>query len=534
MHHRRIGPRPTTSAAADIVTLRSHDRALPADILKDASLRLGILSLVVALLWFVGTLAGHVAVRAMQPDDPKWRTFEASDMIALLSIGVSFGLFAYTRRTKREPQFVLDLGLVYLVSMAIALGLLFHWEEPPPNWMVIPEISWVGVLLLMFAAILPSSTPKLLVAGVVAVSMNPISMLLARARGTWHSGTAWDVVLMHYPDFLLIGVAIVISRVVTQLGRQVSKAREMGSYELMELIGSGGMGEVYKAKHRMFARPAAIKLIRADMLGEKDEEAAKMVVKRFHREAESAANLRSPHTVEIYDFGVTEDQTLYFVMELLTGMDLETLVKKHGPLPAGRVIHILMQVCDSLEEAHRAGLVHRDIKPANINVGPLGLRSDFVKVLDFGLVKPFTARETPHSLATVAGMITGTPAYMPPEMALSEAVDGRADIYALGCVAYYLLTAQTVFSAETAVQMIAKHLQYAPIMPSQRTENFIPRALDRLVLACLAKEPANRPQTAAELARTLAAIDVMAWGDDEAARWWSMNNTASANAQPSS
>jgi serine/threonine-protein kinase len=227
--------------------------------------------------------------------------------------------------------------------------------------------------------------------------------------------------------------------------------------------------------------------------------------------------------VEIYDFGVTEDGTLYFVMELLEGMDLESLVKKHGPLPAGRVIHILQQVCESLEEAHRSGLVHRDIKPANIHVGRLGLRQDFVKVLDFGLVKPFSAKNVEHSLATVAGQTPGTPAYMAPEMALGEAVDGRADIYALGCVAYYLLTAQLVFDADTAFQMIARHLQNEPSHPSLRTENHIPRALDKLVLTCLEKEPQERPQSAAELARALGSIDVLSWGSEEAGRWWSAN-----------
>jgi serine/threonine-protein kinase len=331
---------------------------------------------------------------------------------------------------------------------------------------------------------------------------------------------------MHYPDFLLLPVAVVISRVVTQLGRQVSKARELGSYQLGDLLGRGGMGEVYKATHRMLARPAAIKLIRPEALGGQDAEAAQLAVKRFYREAESAASLRSPHTVEIYDFGVTEDGTLYFVMELLEGMDLESLVKKHGPLPAGRVIHILQQVCESLEEAHRKGLVHRDIKPANIHVGRLGLRQDFVKVLDFGLVKPFSAKNAEHSLATVAGQTPGTPAYMAPEMALGEAVDGRSDIYALGCVAYYLLTGQLVFDADTAFQMIARHLQSEPSHPSLRTENHIPRALDKLVLTCLEKEPRERPQSAEELARGLASIDVLSWGNEEAERWWSAHSPA--------
>jgi serine/threonine-protein kinase len=288
------------------------------------------------------------------------------------------------------------------------------------------------------------------------------------------------------------------------------------------------MGEVYKATHRMLARPAAIKLIRPESLGGGQDEAARLAVKRFYREAEAAANLRSPHTVEVYDFGVTEDETLYFVMELLDGMDLESLVSRHGALPAGRVIRILIQACESLEEAHRAGLVHRDIKPANIHVGRLGLRRDFVKVLDFGLVKPVSARNADQSLATVAGQTPGTPAYMAPEVALGEAVDGRADIYALGCVAYFLLTGQLVFDADTSIQVIARHLQSAPRPPSQRTNNEIPPELEKLVLHCLAKDPKDRPQSAAALAGALAAVDSQRWGEDEAAQWWDANLPATA------
>src|SRR4029078_9128135 len=215
-----------------------------------------------------------------------------------------------------------------------------------------------------------------------------------------------------------------VSKVVTRLGRQVSKAREMGSYQLGDLIKRGGMGEIYKATHRMLARPAAIKLIRPEMLGNDSGESAELAIRRVHREAEAAANLRSPHTVELFDFGVTEDQTLYFVMELLEGMDLETMVKNHGPLPAARVIHILRQACESLAEAHERGLVHRDIKPANIHVGHVGIRDDYVKVLDFGLVKS-VATSSEVSLGTAVGRTPGTPAYMAPEMALGETVDGR-------------------------------------------------------------------------------------------------------------
>ena len=525
-----IGPGLPTSRIGDIVT--NTPRPLPDDILRQASRRLGVFSLIVAVLWFLGTTLGHIAGRMMMPSNANWLRIEAMDVIAISSIVLSIALFIYTRRSRHEPQFVLDLGLVYMVVMALALGLMFHWGPVPEGWSILPEISWVGVMLLIFAALLPTSAPKLLIAGSIAVAMNPLGMLIAQARGIWNLGSPWNAVLMHYPDFLLVGVAVVISRVVTQLGRQVGRAREMGSYQLTELLGRGGMGEVYKATHRMLARPAAIKLIRPEALGGEDEEAARLAVKRFCREAEAAASLRSPHTVEVYDFGVTEDQTLYFVMELLDGMDLETLVTQHGPLPAGRVIRILTQVCDSLEEAHRAGLVHRDIKPANIHVGRLGLQRDFVKVLDFGLVKPFSAKNAEHSLATVAGQTPGTPAYMAPEMALGEAVDGRADIYALGCVAYYLLTGQLVFDADTSIQMIARHLQSEPRPPSQRTSNQIPADLEKIVLRCLAKIPADRPQSAAELARSLESVSVRGWSDDEAAQWWSANPPAARAVLP--
>jgi serine/threonine protein kinase len=225
--------------------------------------------------------------------------------------------------------------------------------------------------------------------------------------------------------------------------------------------------------------------------------------------------------VELYDFGVTEDGTLYAVMELLDGMTLQALVRDHGPLPAGRVIHIVRQVCESLEEAHASGLVHRDIKPANIHVGRLGLRQDFVKVLDFGLVKSLADREA--GMATGIGLTPGTPAYMAPEAAGDEPVDARADLYALGCVAYYLLTGRLVFEGGTGLQMMARHLQETPLPPSRLTEQYVPAALDHLILACLAKRPEDRPQSAAAVARALDAVRVEPWGAEEATAWWSIH-----------
>ena len=455
-----------------------------------------------------------------------WQPLGPTDLIAAVSVVGSLALFAFVRRRRDvDPRKVLDLGLVYMVLTAFAISIDMHWDPVPHDLDVRPMITWVGVVILMFAAIVPNAPMKFFVAAAVAATMNPAGMLLARTLGTWDFGPASKIALMHYPDFILVGVAVVISHVVTKLGQQVARAREMGSYQLGELLGRGGMGEVHQATHRMLARPAAIKLIRPEMLGG-SEENAELVVKRFHREARAAANLRSPHTVQLYDFGVTEDGTLYFVMELLEGMDLETLVRKHGPLPASRVIHILRQVCESLEEAHTAGLVHRDIKPANIHVGQLGLRRDFVKVLDFGLVKSLRSSEADASMATAQGLTPGTPSYMAPEMSLGETIDGRADLYAVGCVGYFLLTGKVVFEAEGALQMMMKHVRLEPVPPSRRTDNPIPPALEELILMCLAKDPARRPESAAALGAGLAAIQLAPWREEEAASWWHSRESA--------
>ena len=522
-HNKVIGPSPTSTP--NLLRTRSRSREIPEDLLREASVRLGILALLGAVLWTVGTLAGHLAARSLAIDKREWANFETTDAIAVVMVLVSLALFAYTRRSRRDPAVILDIGLAYLILSSLALGMLWHVGTPPKGYLLTTQISWVGALLLMFAAIVPTPPFKMLGVGLLAASMNPIAMLVARASGRWDFGSPLGALLMHYPDYILVGVAVLISQVVTRLGQQVSKAREMGSYQLGELLGRGGMGEVYKAKHRMLARPAAIKLIRAETLGAADDETARLAITRFRREAEAAANLRSEHTVELYDFGVTEDDTLYLVMEFLDGMDLETLVRKTGPLTPGRVSYILRQVCDSLDEAHSYGLVHRDIKPANIHLGRVGRKHDFVKVMDFGLVKAVADVNHEDALATIPGqMALGTPAYMSPEMALGEQVDARTDIYALGCVAYFLLTGELVFGGENTVNLIAKHLKSEPVPPSQRTTQPIPSALERLIMKTLAKDPANRPQSAKELAEALSWVPTDAWGEPQASQWWDQHS----------
>jgi eukaryotic-like serine/threonine-protein kinase len=521
-----LPPRGSTPPALDS---QGRPRSLPPDLLREASQRLGILSALGAGLWFLGTLLGHISLRAQSPPgDTRWRSFVFPiDLIAGVSIAASLAVYWYTRR-RRESKISLDLGLAYMIASSLGIGLLFHigmvyfGNRPTSERIIAPEISWVGVEILLFAALIPTHPRKTVIAAFVAASMNPIGMLIARANGVWDFGSAWNVLLMHYPDFLIVGAAGVISHVVTQLGRQVTRAREMGSYRLGELLGRGGMGEVYMATHTMLARAAAIKLIRPEALGAANSDGAHLAVRRFTREAEAAANLRSPHTVEVYDFGVTEDQTLYFVMEMLEGMDLETLVRQYGPLPAARVIYLMRQACDSLAEAHAKGLVHRDIKPANIHVGQVGLEYDFVKVLDFGLVREVKRPNAADTRLTVEGMTVGTPTYMAPELALDEAFDGRADLYALGCVMYFLLTGQVVFESDNVMRLMVRHIEEKPVPPSRRTNQPIPRALDDAVLACLAKDPAARPPSAVALSEALTAAeaDVEPWTQEQAAAWW--------------
>ena len=292
----------------------------------------------------------------------------------------------------------------------------------------------------------------------------------------------------------------------------------LGSYRLVERIGSGGMGEVWLARHRLLARPAAIKLIRAG--GELGHD---VLVQRFQREARVTANLRSPHTVQLYDYGVGDGGDFYYVMELLAGMDLQQMVERFGPMDPERVIGLLQQACLSLSEAHECGLVHRDIKPANLFVTRLGPEYDFLKVLDFGMVRALVGEDDLR--LTAQGFAQGTPAFMAPELALGEtAVDGRADLYALGCSAYWLLTGRPVFDAKSPTSMLMQHVQSPPIPPSRVSELEISTAFEEVVLRCLEKDPARRPASALGLYDELGRIrGTTRWTPERAREWWRMH-----------
>jgi serine/threonine-protein kinase len=291
----------------------------------------------------------------------------------------------------------------------------------------------------------------------------------------------------------------------------------VGSYRLVSQIGSGGMGEVWLARHRLLARPAAVKLIRPDVQGGSRHE---QLIRRFQREAEVTSGLRSPHTVQLYDFGVNDSGSFFYVMELLQGLDLHRIVSRFGPLPSERVVMLLRQAAASLAEAHDRGLVHRDIKPANLFATRLGLEYDYVKILDFGIVKDQPGQEA--TMLTNQGIVQGTPAFMSPEMVLGEGrIDGRADLYSLACTAYWLLTGMTPFQASTPTQMLLHHVQTPPVPPSQVTELSIPKALESILMACLEKDPQKRPSSALEIDSALERVPLECpWTQQRAREWW--------------
>ena len=502
---------------------------LPEDLLREASQRLAIVAMVWAGLFAIGILMNDVIapfVDLPMRDLIPWG--RPGDVVAILSITVSLGLAWHVSRRTCNPRQALDLALVYEVFLALGLGILNQWE---PHRVLAGRLSWICVLVLLFAMIVPNTPRKTLIASVIAASMDPVGLFVAHARGL--AVPTFSVILWNYlPNYICALLAVIPPKIMTRLGRHVQRARELGSYRLVQLIGTGGMGEVWRATHRMLARPAAIKLIKPEILGSSGQRETAGVVERFRREAEAASSLESPHTIRLYDFGETGAGTFYFVMELLDGLDLETLVRRHGPLPPERVVHVLRQSCHSLAEAHDRGLVHRDVKPANIYLCRLGRDYDFVKVLDFGLVKYGRDESILDTIKETSELTTGTPAYMAPEMANGDPVDRRTDLYALGCVAYWLLTGELVFQADSALRMLIQHIQAEPMPPSRRTGRAVPPALERLIMRCLEKDPARRPATADEVIAELDRMQLQPEWDQRRAREWWESNMGGLPAQP--
>jgi len=388
-----------------------------------------------------------------------------------------------------------------------------------------------SVLILLYGMFMPNNWKRAALILLPTACIPYATMLLVR----WKSQQAADIfdqdqfgMPVPWP-FLAAFAAIYATHVIHSIRREAFKAKLFGQYRLKERIGAGGMGEVYQAEHVLLKRPCAIKLIKPG------SEVDATALARFEREVQATARLTHWNTVEIFDYGHTEDGTFYYVMELLPGLSLDELVDRYGPLPPERAVHLLRQTCRALREAHASGLVHRDIKPANIFAANRGGIHDVAKLLDFGLVKQKRTEGAKGEVATPSDSFAGSPFYMAPEQASEFGKeDARTDIYALGAVAYYLLTGKPPFSGKNPVEIIIAHSR-DEVVPPSRVRDKIPADLDKIVLRCLAKKPEDRFADVDSLETALASCECATqWSDEAAAAWWrSVEDTSSDSEAPS-
>ncbi len=449
-----------------------------------------------------------------------------SNLPTLISLLAFLVIRRFCRREQELPMgrlMLLDALCVMIPAVAVA------FPDAQDNAAGIAPLLAVLVtsdVLILRAVTIPSTWRRTLVIGLIStlpVQLSPFYNPGAIQEFMTHNPVPMRHVLLFLWAMIGVAGASVASQVIYGLRRSIRQARQLGQYHLVEKIGAGGMGVVYRASHALLRRPTAVKLLLPEKAGPAD-------LARFEREVQATSQLTSPHTVPIYDFGHTPEGLFYYAMELLEGEDLERMVRRHGPLPFPRVIHVLRQVCESLAEAHDMGLVHRDVKPGNVVLGPRGGRFDVVTVLDFGLVKSIDAGPL-EAGSKEGGQVAGSPHYMAPEAIQGKQVDPRADIYALGAVGYFLLAGEPVFEGETFLDVLAKHLDEAPIPPSRRAGVEIPEELEALILACLAKRPEDRPQDARTLGARLATMAAaFPWTDEDARKLWESTRDVPATA----
>jgi serine/threonine protein kinase len=479
--------------------------------------RLGLFGRVIATLTFIHwatlrVIAALSATGSTPALDSSQATHLPSGGFSMLEIhhalafliGVGLWALCKWRRLGHLALGVADIGTLCLLGVVLGFKCseaITHADSA--RWVALIALSNI---ILGRGIVVPSTALQTSVAGVVA-SLPVIagSYSVSNELREPFTDASWAA--------LAIAMAAVASRIIYGLREEVREAREFGQYRIDEKIGAGGMGEVYRANHLLLRRPTAIKLLKPELGGERD-------LARFEREVTLTSRLTHPNTIIIYDYGRTPDGSFYYAMELLEGSDLETFVQKTGPLPPSRVIHVLRQVCASLAEAHSIGLIHRDIKPANLILCTRGGLHDFVKVVDFGLVKDIEGRA--DVTASGAATIAGTPLYMSPEAIRAPGtVDGRSDIYAVGAVGYYLLTGLHVFESTNFLEICSHHLQTKPVPPSIRSGRDLPIDLEGLILMCLEKRKEDRPKDARSLALALERCrDAGSWTETDAEEWW--------------
>ena len=428
--------------------------------------------------------------------------------LVLTAVCVGIFVACWRRRLSAGTLRAVDVGgFLVLAAGMVCVCLASDDQQNAPATMRIAGVF----LILSRAGLLPSTARRTAVASFGTAIILALGVLLLPA--TVGHGPLYYAFASFRVQAVAAVVATLTSLTIYGLRRQVEEARRLGQYVLEEVIGQGGMGRVYRARHALLRRDTAIKLLLPEQVGE-------AALLRFEREVQATARLTHPNTVAVYDYGRTPEGVFYYAMEHLDGGDLDDLVAYAGALPAGRVVFILEQVCGALQEAHAAGLVHRDVKPANMIVCERGGEGDVAKVLDFGLVKGIDAKAPAGPPG--AGGLTGTPLYMAPEsITAPDDVDARSDLYAVGAVAYFLLTGGAPFRAATVAEIYAHHVHTMPEPPSVRLGAPVPPDLEAVVLRCLAKSPTDRFADAASLGRALrGCVEGPRWGQAEASAWW--------------
>jgi serine/threonine-protein kinase len=497
-------------AFADATLAATESSAGPLDIRMRAARVATLLALGSLALLPAGLLLRLMGGRS-------WTEAGTMASVGLWITAVSGALSWAAKRDSISDDQLERLSLATVPMLALALAIM-HAVLELMGYGHVTAFGPFVLPLLMFPVLVPTATRRVALTSAIGTGFVWIGLLIGNAlvpQVPMEPATYLDVTI---PCFISGALATLTARFVSRLRFEAAGAAHLGPYELDKKLGEGGMGEVWLARHRLLKRRAAVKLIRPRYLDSSSRDEA---VRRFHREAMATAALESPHTVRLFDFGVIDDETFFYVMEFLEGLDLSELVKVDGPQPPARVIEIMVQACESLAEAHARGLVHRDIKPANVMICRQGLRDDVVKVLDFGVVtlRPELIGD-PESALTDVGAVIGTPAFMAPE-AVTQDNDPRSDVYSLGCVAYWLLTGRKVFDYASPVLQAAAHQEEPPTPPSAHSDG-VPRDLEAVVMDCLRKDPDQRPQGAATLARRLAdCADHGTWDRDRSHAWWS-------------
>jgi serine/threonine-protein kinase len=431
----------------------------------------------------------------------------AAPLAVILILGTTW---LYCRRAPRPEGNVRALEVFLMLSLGVLVLLTPTSSVPEPVRLIVARQP-VTLILFTRSIFLPSSWRRTLALSTLASLPLAVYSLATVAVSFW----VWTVIWLA----VAITIATAGSAIIYGLRREVRHARKLGQYTLEEKLGEGGMGVVYRARHAMLRRPTAVKLIKPEHLSE----ASRL---RFEREVQLTAGLSHPNTVTIFDYGRTRDGVFYYAMELLEGIGLDQLVAMEGPQPPGRAAYVLRQVLEALSEAHAVGLVHRDVKPANVILCERGGLSDVAKVVDFGLVKDLEA----SGGITHDTTLVGTPLYLAPEAIRSSAIDARADLYSVGAVAYFLLTARNVFNGRTVVEVCGHHLHTPPVPPSERLGSSLPAALESWVLACLEKEPERRPASASEAALGLERCGIAGtWTQADARAWWQAKGRAMAS-----